>query len=89
MATLQDMTTMTHDQLIAEITRMKDKANKQASARVRLKVSEKGAISVYGLGRFPVTLYRSQFETLIGMVKSGEVEEFIQDNSAALKSKDD
>jgi hypothetical protein len=42
-----------------------------------LKVSEKGALSVYGLGRFPVTLYREQWEKLLGM--ADEIRAFIQE----------
>jgi hypothetical protein len=51
-----------------------------------LKVSEKGALSVYGLGRFPVTLYREQWEKLLGMAY--EIRDFIRDNNHALKKKD-
>ena len=51
-----------------------------------LKVSEKGALSVYGMGRFPVTLYREQWEKLLGM--SDQIREFIQQNDAALKKKE-
>jgi len=50
-----------------------------------LKVSEKGALSVYGLGRFPVTLYREQWEKLLGM--SDEIRAFIAANEAQLKTK--
>ena len=48
-------------------------------------MSEKGALSVYGLGRFPVTLYREQWEKLLGM--SEEIRNFIQENDGALKKK--
>ncbi len=51
-----------------------------------LKVSEKGALSVYGLGRFPVTLYREQWEKLLGM--SDQIRQFIQDNDQQLKKKE-
>ena len=51
-----------------------------------LKVSEKGALSVYGLGRFPVTLYREQWEKLLGM--ADEIRAFIQENDRALKKKE-
>ena len=51
-----------------------------------LKVSEKGGLSVYGLGRFPVTLYRQQWEKLLGM--ADESRTFIRDNDSALKKKD-
>jgi hypothetical protein len=51
-----------------------------------LRVSEKGALSVYGLGRFPVTLYREQWEKLLGM--ADEIRRFIQENDRLLKRKE-
>jgi len=51
-----------------------------------LKVSEKGALSVYGLGRFPVTLYREQWEKLLGM--ADEIRSFIEQNDSLLKKKE-
>ena len=56
------------------------------SNSVRLKVSEKGALSVYGMGRFPVTLYKEQWLKLLDM--SDDVRAFIAANEAQLKSKD-
>jgi hypothetical protein len=51
-----------------------------------LKVSEKGAISVYGLGRFPVTLYQEQWLKLLGM--ADEIRQFIEENRGRLKVKE-
>ncbi len=50
-------------------------AAKAGQAKITLKVSDKGALSVYGMGRFPVTLYREQWEKLLAM--SGEIQAFI------------
>jgi hypothetical protein len=50
-----------------------------------MKVSEKGGLSVYGLGRFPVTLYREQWEKLLDM--ADEIRAFIRDNGTSLKTK--
>ena len=50
------------------------------------KVSEKGAVSVYGLGRFPVTLYREQWERLLAA--SEEIRKFIGENQDKLKVKE-
>ena len=69
------------DRLRAENERLK----KQHSRGVNLKVSEKGGVSVYGLGRFPVTLYKEQWTRLLDM--SDEIRAFIKDNEAKLKSK--
>jgi len=57
-----------------------------ARGQMSLKVSEKGGLSVYGLGRFPVTLYREQWEKLLGM--ADDIRKFIQDNDASLKKKE-
>ncbi len=51
----------------------------------RIRVSEKGAVSVYGLGRFPVTLYKEQWLRLLDMCD--EIRSFIAENEAKLKSK--
>ena len=61
-------------------------ALKAASVRtMSLKVSEKGAVSVYGLGRFPVTLYKEQWIKLLDM--ADEIRTFIKNNESKLKSK--
>jgi hypothetical protein len=77
------------DDLKAEIERLRaenEKLKKPARGQMYLKVREKGALSVYGLGRFPVTLYREQWEKLLGM--ADEIRKFIQENDAALKKKE-
>ena len=51
-----------------------------------LKIGEKGGLSVYGLGRFPVTLYKEQWITLLAM--ADEIKAFISANSDRLKTKD-
>ena len=51
-----------------------------------MKVSEKGAVSIYGMGRFPVTLYKEQWLKLLNM--SEEIRAFIAENEAQLKAKD-
>jgi hypothetical protein len=68
-------------ELLAEIARLK--AAQQGS--LRLKVSEKGAVSCYGLGRFPVTLYSGQWEGLLAAAE--EIREFIQVNADKLSTK--
>lgn len=57
----------------------------EKKANMYCKVSEKGAVSVYGLSRFPVTLYKSQFERLIGFIP--EVVAFIKANEGKLSVK--
>jgi len=59
---------------------------KGTSSGVRIKVSEKGALSIYGMGRFPVTLYKEQWLKLLDM--SDEIRAFIAANEGQLKAKD-
>jgi hypothetical protein len=79
----------TEEEMRAEIERLRaeNEALKQpARGQMSLKVSEKGALSVYGLGRFPVTLYREQWEKLLAM--ADQIRQFIQDNTHLLKKKE-
>lgn len=78
-----DVSKMDRDALAALVTQML--ANKPAERRVSLKVSEKGAVSIYGLGRFPVTLYASQFDKLDAAW--GNVQAFVKANRALLSVK--
>jgi hypothetical protein len=70
------------ERLRAENEALKKKRNTTAS----MKVSEKGAVSVYGLGRFPVTLYQEQWQKLLAM--SDDIKSFIADNQDRLKVKE-
>ena len=59
---------------------------RETSSGIRLKVSEKGAVSIYGMGRFPVTLYKGQWMKLLDI--SDDIRAFIAANKAQLKTKD-
>lgn len=77
------------NELEAEIARLRaeNAALKQPErGRLSLKVSEKGALSVYGMGRFPVTLYKEQWLKLLGI--SEDIKAFIASNNDRLKTKD-
>lgn len=79
------------EDLKAEIERLKAenealKTKKGAKGTLSMKVSEKGALSVYGMGRFPVTLYKEQWIKLLGI--SDEIKKFIQENDHQLKTKE-
>jgi hypothetical protein len=81
---------MSEDDLKAELEKLKaeNERLKQRPARATgLKVSEKGGVSVYGLGRFPVTLYKEQWLKLLDM--SDEIRGFIKENESKLKTKDE
>jgi hypothetical protein len=80
---------MSEDDLKAELERLRQEnaALKKGVARgVSLKVSEKGGLSVYGLGRFPVTLYKEQWTKLLDM--SDEIRTFITTHDRELKTKE-
>ena len=80
---------MSDEELKAELDRLRSEnaaLKKGASSNIRMKVSEKGAVSVYGMGRFPVTLYKEQWLKLLNM--SDDIRAFIAANEAALKIKE-
>ena len=79
---------MTDEDLKAEIERLRaeNESLKRPRGQMSMKVSEKGGLSVYGLGRFPVTLYREQWEKLLGM--ADEIRQFIHENDHSLKKKE-
>jgi len=75
-----------HDMSIDEQKALLAKFQEQRKVKLTLKVSDKGAISVYGMGRFPTTLYANQWKRI---VESGqEILDFIDRNIALLSSKD-
>ena len=79
---------MTDEEMKAELERLKaeNEALKSRSNRaVSMKVSEKGGLSIYGMGRFPITLYKEQWMKLLDM--ADEIRGFIKDNDAKLKTK--
>jgi len=79
---------MSDEELKAEIERLRGEnaaLKKGATSGIRLKVSEKGGVSVYGMGRFPVTLYKEQWLKLLDM--SDDIRAFIAANEAELKTK--
>jgi hypothetical protein len=80
---------MSDEHLKGELERLRkenEALKKGASSSVRMKVSEKGALSIYGMGRFPVTLYKEQWLKLLDM--SDDIRSFITAHEAELKAKD-
>jgi hypothetical protein len=79
----------TDDELKAELERLRaenERLKGQQTRGVSLKVSEKGGVSVYGMGRFPITLYKEQWLKLLDM--ADEIRTFIRENEHSLKAKD-
>ena len=80
---------MADDDVKAELERLRaenERLKNRQTRGVSLKVSEKGGVSVYGLGRFPVTLYKEQWTRLLDM--SDDIRSFIKENEARLKAKE-
>ncbi len=79
------------DEMKAELERLRAenqdlKSKKVDRGTLSMKVSEKGALSVYGMGRFPVTLYKEQWLKLLGITE--ELKQFISANDDKLKTKE-
>ena len=80
---------MSDDDMKAELERLRREnasLKKGASTGIRMKVSEKGAVSIYGMGRFPVTLYKEQWLKLLDM--ADDIRAFISANESQLKAKE-
>jgi hypothetical protein len=80
---------MSDEDLKAELERLKAEnaaLKNQSSRRIYLKVSEKGGASLYGLGRFPITLYQEQWLKILDMAE--EIRTFLRENKATLKAKE-
>jgi hypothetical protein len=79
---------MSDEDLKNELERLRSEnaaLKKGASTGITMKVSEKGGLSVYGMGRFPVTLYKEQWLKLLDM--SEDIRAFIKANEGTLKTK--
>ena len=79
---------MPEEDLKAELERLRNEnaaLKKGAATGISMRVSEKGALSIYGMGRFPVTLYKEQWLKLLDM--ADDIRRFISANDAQLKSK--
>jgi hypothetical protein len=79
----------TEEELKAEVAKLKaemEALKARTSKGISLKVSEKGGVSVYGMGRFPITLYKEQWLKLLDMAE--DIRRFIADNDGKLKAKE-
>ena len=79
---------MSDEDMKAELERLRNEnaaLKKGAATGITMKVSEKGAVSIYGMGRFPVTLYKEQWLKLLDM--SDDIRRFIAANEGKLKTK--
>lgn len=77
----------TNEELKARLAQLEKEVEiKKRSGDLIFKVGEKGGVSVYGLGRFPVTLYYEQWSRLLAA--ANDIKQFMEDNKAKLKLKD-
>ncbi len=80
---------MSDENIQQELERLRaenEALKKKRNTSISMKVTEKGAVSVYGLGRFPVTLYQEQWHKLLSV--ADEIRSFIEENKASLKVKE-
>jgi len=83
----ESMAEPTYEELKAKLSQLeKEVETKKRSGDLIFKVGEKGGVSVYGLGRFPVTLYYEQWNRLLGA--ANEIKAFLEENKSKLKLKD-
>jgi hypothetical protein len=80
------MSEPTKEELLARIAELEKKAEGRKKGTLEFRVGEKGGVSVYGLGRFPVTLYYEQWIRLLDV--SQDLREFLEQNKPRLKLKD-
>ena len=81
---------MAEENIQAELERLRAENSalkSRSSTGLSLKVSAKGGVSIYGLGRFPVTLYKEQWEKLLAI--TDDIRAFLQKNDAQLKTKEE
>jgi hypothetical protein len=79
------MSEPTKEELLARIAELEKKAEGRKKGALEFRVGEKGGVSVYGLGRFPVTLYYEQWVRLLDAGK--DLREFLEENKSRLKLK--
>jgi len=80
---------MPEEDMKTELERLRaenEALKKPGRGQISVRVSEKGGVSVYGLGRFPVTLYKEQWEKLLA--EADRIKTFIKENDQLLKKKE-
>jgi hypothetical protein len=80
------MSEPSYEELKAQLAELQKQVTGKRSGNLDFRVSEKGAVSVYGLGRFPVTLYYEQWTRLLD--RSDDLRTFLEENKSKLKLKE-
>ena len=81
------MSEPSYDELKAKLAELEKQVQGKKRGNIDFKVSEKGGVSVYGLGRFPVTLYYEQWVRLLG--QADQIRAFLEENKSQLKLKNE
>ena len=81
------MSEPTKEELLARIAELEKQSGSKKSGKIEFRVGEKGGVSVYGLGRFPVTLYYEQWIRLLDA--AGDLRVFLEENKSRLKLKNE
>jgi hypothetical protein len=80
------MSEPSYEELKAKVAELEKQSGPKRTGVMEFRVSEKGGVSVYGLGRFPVTLYYEQWTRLLGATE--DLKKFLEDNKSKLKLKE-
>ena len=83
---VEAMAEETREELLARIAELEKQSGSRKKGSLEFRVGEKGGVSVYGLGRFPVTLYYEQWIRLLDV--GGDLRKFLEENKGKLKLKD-
>lgn len=76
----------TYEELKARVAELEKQESTRRTGSLEFRVSEKGGVSVYGLGRFPVTLYYEQWTRLLNA--ADKLHKFLEENKGKLKLKE-
>ena len=80
------MSEPSYDELKARLAELEKQGGARRTGQLDFRVGEKGGVSVYGLGRFPVTLYYEQWNRLLEAAP--KLREFLEENKSKLKLKE-
>jgi len=76
----------TYEELKARLAELEKQGANKRSGNLEFRVSDKGAVSVYGMGRFPTTLYYEQWIRLLE--RADDLKNFLEENKSKLKLKE-
>lgn len=84
---MTDLSSLSQAELIALVQRQQAQMNASARSKITLKVGQSGTLCLYHGARYPIALYREQWERLLPYFKTGQIEAFIEANASLLATK--